>query len=212
MPSFKSIFRFRSTKPKKIPGLKVESKQSIVDREVSRLKQELPTKRSAQLVLDIHDLSLFNLEGKTVLDVGSGESDFVTYLRDNGISAKSLDPSKWLSKSINYPIAVEELKAKDKFDVIVCNYSFFYWSNNSLMIRIGFYRMLRALKANGYISLYPSLTHDNIRFFNEQRLFEIFRKSGFNLVPFKGGVKIYKVKESNLAKLKKMLGLEALPD
>jgi len=199
-------------KPKPIPGLRVESKESTFDREITKSKNQVPTNRPPELILGEHGLTLFDLKGKVVLDAGSGDSTFVRYLKQNKIDAKSLDPSKWLLNKPDYPITVEELTVKDKFDVITCNFSFYYHSNNSLMIRIGFYKLLRALRKDGFVSIVPFVTLRDIRFFNDGRLLRILRSCGFNVVSTKEGIRVYKNAKSDLIRLKKAFGLQALKD
>jgi len=207
------LFRLKPKVVKKIPGLNIRSKKAIYDSELIRLKDEAPTNRSGRNILKDHKIELSELIGKSVLDVGSGDSSLVDYLKQNGISAKSLDPSKIVNK-VDYPIAVEELNVKDKFDVIFCHFSFLFYTKESLMRRIGFYKMLKALKTNGYISIIPTFPFDpNIRF-NEEQFFRLLRNSGFNPVPdvIGGRLKIYKTSASDLNKLKKLFGLQELKD
>lgn len=211
----KPIKRLFKLIPKEKPklGLKVRSKKAIFEREIYRLRRDVPTRRSGALILDLHGVRLHELIGKNVLDVGSGESDVAEYLRENGISAKSLDPSKFVNNKIDYPITVEELNEKDKFDVILCSFSFLYYSKESLMVRLGFYKMLKALKVNGFVSVLPAAPVNDIKFFNEDRLIRMLEKAGFVIKSNRidGKLKIVKTASSDLNKLKKLFGFQYLP-
>jgi ubiquinone/menaquinone biosynthesis C-methylase UbiE len=109
------------------------------------------------------------LRGKKVLDVGMGNSTFVSTLRENGVEAYGLDielDEKFSSKDHYFKASINDTKLPDQsYDVIFSTVSVMdsYEGNNRTMVESTLRELLRILKPDGTLLFTTEMSNESVR-------------------------------------------------
>lgn len=112
------------------------------------------TGRSFEWYQKFFDYKLEDLQGKKILDVGPGNSNFSTVAKRYGANVVDLDPQpNGKSKSVKVKGIAQFLPFREEtFDDVISSYGI-YWVTTG--IREALFEMLRVTKNGGRVMVYP---------------------------------------------------------
>ena len=117
--------------------------------------RHFPTGRGLEEYLRTFRLSIRQLKGKEVLDVGSGGNDFVEEGQENGINVTALNPRPDSRQRNVVAKTIQEVDFEKKFDYVIASLSVPFYLRRAHDTRLAVFNMLKALKPSGRALIFP---------------------------------------------------------